>query len=99
MGKPFNGMSLTGYDNMKQKYIAVWVDDMSTGMVMTEGSAENNGKAITFMGKMNCPATGEKDMPIRHVLRIVSPNKHVFEMYDASKGTEAKTMEITYTRK
>lgn len=99
MGKPFNGMSLTGYDNMKQKYTTIWVDDMSTGMVLSEGTAENNDKVLTFMGKMDCPATGEKDMPMKQVIRILSPTKHVFEMHDMSKGGGAKTMEITYTKK
>ena len=41
---------------------------------------------------------GRKDIPIKTVLRLISPNKHVFEMFDGSKGEDAKTMEITYTR-
>ncbi len=92
-------MSLTGYDNQKEKYNTVWVDDMSTAILTSEGTAENGAKVLTFMGKMDCPATGEKDMPIKQVLRIISPNKRVFEMHDVSKGGDNKTMEITYTRK
>lgn len=99
MGKPFKGMSLTGYDNMKQKYKTVWIDDMSTGIVSTEGTADTDSKVLTFTGNMDCPATGEKNMAIKQVLRIINSNKHIFEMYDSSKGTESKTMEITYTRK
>jgi hypothetical protein len=34
---------------------------------------------------------------MKTVLRIVSPDQHVFEMYDGIEGN-AKTMEITYTR-
>jgi len=30
-------------------------------------------------------------------LRVLSPDKHIFEMFDGSKGN-ARTMEITYTR-
>ena len=48
---------------------------------------------------MDCPMTGEKDMPVKQVLRIISPDKHVFEMHDPRKGEKSKTMEITYTRK
>jgi hypothetical protein len=33
---------------------------------------------------------------MKTVLRVISPDKHVLEMYDGSKN--AKTMEITYTR-
>jgi hypothetical protein len=99
MGKPFNGMGLTGYDNQKQKYNTLWVDDMSTAIFTTEGTVADDGKVITFNGKMDCPITGEKDMPVKQVLRIISPDKHVFEMHDPSKGDKSKTMEITYTRK
>ena len=99
MGKPFRGMSLTGYDNTKQKYNSVWVDDMHTSMFTSEGEAEDGGKIITCQGKYDCPITGQKDMVMKQVTRIISQDKHVFEMYDLSKGDNLKTMEITYTRK
>lgn len=99
MGKPFQGMGLTGYDNMKKKYSSFWVDDVSTAMHISEGGAENAGKAITLEGKYDCAITGEKDKPSKQVVRIVSRDKHIYEMYDPSQGVNAKTMEITYTRK
>lgn len=99
MGKPFQGMSLTGYDNQKKKYNSFWVDDMSTAIFTSEGTADDGAKVITFNSKMDCPMTGEKDMPVKQVLRIISPDKHVFEMHDPRKGENSKTMEITYTRK
>lgn len=99
MGKPFRGMSLTGYDNTKQKYNSVWIDDMHTSMFTSEGEAENGDKVITLEGKMDCPLTGQKDIPMKQVFRIISRDKHVFEMHDPSKGDNSKTMEITYTRK
>src|SRR5215510_6178115 len=30
MGKPFQGMGLTGYDNALKKYVGVWIDNMGT---------------------------------------------------------------------
>jgi hypothetical protein len=33
------------------------------------------------------------------VFRVISPDKHTFEMFDGSQGANAKTMEITYTRR
>jgi len=32
------------------------------------------------------------------VFRVLSPDKHTFEMFDVSKGESVRTMEITYTR-
>ena len=34
MQHPFNGNSLTGYDNQKQKYVNLWMDDMSTSVMI-----------------------------------------------------------------
>lgn len=99
MGKPFHGMSLMGYDNMKKKYSTVWVDDMSTTVLTSEGEAAEGGKVFTLEGKCDCPMTGEKDKVMKQVFRIVSDDKHVFEMHEPGKGKNSMTMEITYTRK
>ena len=98
MGKPFTGKSLMGYDNTKQTFNSVWVSDMQTSMFTSEGKGDNGYKVITLEGKSTCAATGRKDIPIKSVFRLISPDKHVFEMFDGSKGENAKTMEITYTR-
>ena len=98
MGKPFQGRSVTGYDNMTQSFNSVWFSDMQTSMFTTQGQGENGNQVITLEGKSSCPATGQTDIPMKVVLRVLGPNKHTFEMFDASRGN-AKTMEITYTRK
>ena len=99
MGKPFHGLSFTGYDNTKQKYNSVWIDDMNTHMFTSEGKGTDGGKVITLEGKYDCPLTGEKDKASKLIYRIVSRDRHVFEMHDPAKGDKSKTMEITYTRK
>ena len=99
MGKPFHGISLTGYDNVRQKYRSVWVDDMSTTMVTSEGDADTAGKVFTFGGDYACARTGEKHKKSTLIHRIISKDKHVFEMHDPAQGNNSKMMEITYTRK
>lgn len=99
MGQPFRGMSLTGYDNVRQKYRSVWIDDMSTTMVTSEGEVDATGKVFTFGGDYACAMTGEKHKPARLVSRVVNKDKHIFEMHDPSRGSDSKVMEITYTRK
>jgi hypothetical protein len=98
MGKPFRGMSLTGYDNVRQKYSSVWVDDMSTSIVTSEGDADAAGKVFTFNGDYACAMTGDKHRKSTLIYRIISKDKHVFEMHDPAQAN-AKMMEITYTRK
>ena len=99
MGRPFNGRSLMGFDNSKQVFNSVWVSDMQTSMFTTEGKGDNGNKTLTLEGTASCPATGRTDIPMKTVFRLLSRDKFVFEMFDGSKGANAKTMEITYTRR
>ncbi len=94
MGRPFTGRTLLGFDNVRQTFNSVWVSDMQTSMVKSEGKGDNGNKVITLEGTMNCPAAGQKDIPMKTVLRVLMPDKHVFEMFNDG----VKTMEITYTR-
>jgi Protein of unknown function (DUF1579) len=95
MGQPFH----TGYDNVREKYRSVWIDDMSTTMVVSEGDADVDGKVITLGGSYACAMTGEKDKATTQIYRILSHDKHVFEMHDPARGENSKVMEITYIRK
>jgi len=97
MGKPFRGRSLMGFDNTKQAFNSVWVDDMHTSMFTSEGKGENGNKVITLEGRSTCAATGRRDIPMKVVIRVINSDKHTFEMFDGSKG-DARTMEIIYTR-
>ena len=67
MGKPFKGMSLTGYDNVRQKYRGVWVDDMSTTIVTSEGDIDPAGKVFTFGGNY-------ADRAGLHIQQELAPN-------------------------
>lgn len=100
MGMPFTGVGFTGYDNFKKKYVGSWMDSMSTSLATMEGTFDTAGKVLTTWGKMDEPMTGEKDKTIKYVLRILSPDKHVFEAYDlVGTKSEFKAFEITYTRR
>jgi hypothetical protein len=94
MGKPFTGHGLLGFNNTKQKFQSVWMDDVNTAMFTSEGKGESGNKVITLEGRADCPATGEKDIPMKEVFRVHSQDEHVLEMYHNGK----KTMEIIYTR-
>jgi hypothetical protein len=98
MGMPFTGRGMTGYDNVTGKYWSIWMDTMSTGMMVSEGTCDAQ-KACTFTGTWNDPV---KKGPVksRMTTRWTSPTTEVFEMYGPGKdGKEMKMMEITYTKK
>jgi hypothetical protein len=98
MGSPFTGQGLRGYDNVTGKYWSIWMDSMSTGMMVSEGTCDAKN-TCTFTGSWNDPIT-KGPHKVRMTCRWTSPTTEVFEMYGPSKdGKEAKMMEITYTKK
>jgi uncharacterized protein DUF1579 len=99
MGTPFTGHGMMGYDNVTGKYWSTWNDSMSTGLMVSEGTCDAQGKTCTFVGHWNDPV---KKAPIkaRMATRWTSPTTQIFEMYGPGKdGKEMKMMEITYTKK
>ena len=99
MGQPFHGLGLIGYDNVKKKFIAVWADEMSTSIIMAEGTADAAGKVITFNGSYPDPMSGQTKQ-YKQVTRITDDSKHVSTWYELGPdGKEFVNMEITYTKK
>jgi hypothetical protein len=98
MGQPYSGIGITGYDNLRKRYVTTWMDSMSTGMFTMEGTASADGKTITLKGQHADPGGGK--MTHRAVWKIVDNNTQTFEMFGARQdGKEMKMMEIAYTRK
>jgi hypothetical protein len=98
MGSAFNGHGMSGYENVTGKYWSTWMDNMSTGLMVSQGTCDAQ-MACTFEGSWNDPV---KKVPVkaRMTTRWTSPTTEVFEMYGPDKkGVEMKMMEITYTRK
>lgn len=97
-GQLFKGMGLTGYDNGKKKYAAVWVDNMGTGMMTAEGDLDASGKVMTFAGEVFDPMIGAVKK-VKSTETMVDDDTWKMEMFDVSPdGGEHKTMEITYHR-
>ena len=93
----FKGMSTDGYDNVKQKFVSSWVDNMGTGIVTFEGTYDPATKTFTYTGEMEM-APGMK-IPVRSVVKAPDKNHRIFEWYENRGGQEMKTLEINYTRK
>ena len=100
MGMPFSGMGVTGYDNVIGKYVSTWIDNMGTGIMKSEGTADASGKVITWIGTMSDPMTG-KPSKSRMITTVADDDHHTFEMYNVPPGAkkEMKTMTIEYVRK
>ena len=94
----FQGMGTEGYDNVKKKFVASWIDNMGTGIEFSEGKYDPATKTFTYSMEME-PVAGMKTK-VREVLKLVDDTHMFLEWYETpSKGKEKKTMEISYTKK
>jgi len=99
MGQPFNGVGYTGYDNLKKKYVATWMDSMGTTMMVTEGTADGGGKVITTTGTIPDAVT-KKIVPIKAVTTLMDADHTSYEVWGSDPaGRVYKTLEIRYVRK
>jgi len=98
MGMPFEGVAITGFDNIKKVYVSTWIDNMGTGIMYSEGKWNEATKSVEFKGTGVDPMSG-KELKIRQVMKIVDDNTETMEMFTTVDGKEFKSMEIKMTRK
>jgi hypothetical protein len=93
----FKGMSIDAYDNVKQKFVSTWLDNMGTGVMMMEGTYDPATQSLTYTGTAEMmPGMTSK---VRQVVKVGDKNQHSMEYYEDRGQGEMKTMEINYTRK
>jgi hypothetical protein len=97
MGNPFTGIGAIGYDNHSKKYVATWMDTMSTGIYFFVGTASPDGKTISMESRFDDPIKGPAKWHL--VTRIVDENTEVAEMRMAYESGAEEKCESTYTRK
>jgi hypothetical protein len=98
MGQPFEGFMIEAYDNAKKGFVSTWIDNMGTGIMISTGKYDEPNQSFIFEGSMVDPLTGG-DVKFKETLKIIDQNKQLMEMFDLSKGSEIKIMEVEYTRK
>lgn len=92
----FKGMGVEGYDNMKQKFVSSWIDNMGTGIQFSDGTYDPATKTLTYTSEIEM-MPGMKT-PVREVIKLTDKDHMMLEWYENHGGQEKKTMEIAYTR-
>jgi hypothetical protein len=87
-----------GYDNFKQKYTLVKMLNMGTAMITALGEMSEDGKAITFTGKIDEPMAGKKDKDAKYVYKFIDDKTMMLEIWDMVPGNPFMTIEYTYTK-
>lgn len=100
MGMPFEGKSITAYDNARKVFQSTWIDNMGTGIMIMEGTWDEATHALTMTGKMVMGEMGDGSMgDFKEVVRMEDADHEIMEMYKVENGKEIKTMEIHSERK
>jgi hypothetical protein len=92
----FKGMSLVGYDNGKKEFVANWIDNMGTGIMILKGTYDASDKTFTYHGEEDS-APGVKTK-VRETIKVLDDDHHLLEWFEDHDGHEVKSMEISYTR-
>jgi len=96
----FEGHGQYGYDAKKGKYVATWIDSMSTHIDMMEGTYDEKTKSLTLNGNSENPVDG-KPMKMRLETKINGDGTRSLSEYVQMDGQKefAKFMEIKYTKR
>jgi hypothetical protein len=97
-GMAFQGLGLTGYDNVAQHFTATWADNMGTSIMLMTGNYDPATKTFTYLGDMDDMMKPGVKVKVRQNVKILSDDSHVMDWYETRGGKEVKTMEIAYTR-
>ena len=97
---PYRGLAIYGFDNITQKFVSTWIDNMSTSFATGEGELSADGKTLTWTYHCNCPLQ-KKPIVLRQVETITGPGTKTLEMFgpEPKSGKEYKMMRIELTKK
>jgi hypothetical protein len=97
---PYQGFGIYGFDNVAQEFVAIWIDNHSTGIMKGTGKLSADGKTLTWTYTHNCPIT-KKPTTMRDVETLTGPNTKTLEMFgtDPKSGKEFKMMKVELTKK
>jgi len=97
-GEPFSGIGFYGFDTIRQKYEAVWMDTGSTGLVYYKGEFDSDNH-LTMRAEVPNPLTGDPTL-LELRITIADNGDHVTEMWGTGMGDVMfKMMELRHTRK
>ena len=97
MGMPFTGVNLQAFDNSTKEFTATWIDNMGTGLSVSNGTYDETSKTINFTGTMIDPMSG-KEVKYRQTIQLLNDNHQVMEMFIYLEGKEFKNMIVELTR-
>ena len=98
MGRPFEGIGHSGFDNVVREYWITWMDTMGTGVAVFRGEWDPDTGSLVFRGETSNPDSGRR-VAMRIVSRRDGDDREISTFFAADPaGTMHKTMEVVYDR-
>jgi hypothetical protein len=88
---------LQAYDNATKEFIAIWIDNLGTGMSVSKGTYDEGTRILNSTGTMIDPMSG-KEVNYRQTVQLIDDNHQVVEMFMLEDGKEFKNMVIELTK-
>ena len=99
-GQPYEGVGVTGYDNLKKQFVNFWFSTHGTMATVATGQASADKTVLTMSGTWDMPEEMGSKMPFRMVTTRKSDKEFTFAIHGSFAGQpEALMMDMTYTRK
>jgi hypothetical protein len=93
---PYHGHGMLGFNNTTKEWEQVWLDDMSTGMMVSHGVMQDG--AVALESTFTCPMNGEP-VHSRIVMKSLSDDERTVEMWTTMSGQpEFQSMSLHYKR-
>lgn len=98
MGEAFKGINIMGYDNAKEQFFSIWLDNSTTGLISSTGTYDMSTKRYHFHAETFDPVSAQK-LELREEAYFDSEGRYISITYTKPEsGSEFKSMEMTYTR-
>jgi hypothetical protein len=99
IAKPFESVTVYGYDTRKKQYFAVGMDTTGSYYIHPFGRYDSASKSLVLEGD-EVDETGGGTFHYKWIVRIDGPDRHVIDVIFEFPGREPiKVMEIVHTRK
>ncbi len=82
MGVQYTGRMTLGYDNYKNKFVAVFIDTLGTSMRTAEGMLDHSKTTLSLWGTMDEWMTNEHDKPILYRYSVIDADHFDLEIHD-----------------
>ena len=99
MGVKYTGRMTVGFDNYKNKFVAVFIDTLGTSMRTAEGMLDRTKTSLSLWGTMDEWMTDEHDKPVLYRYSVLDHDHFDLEIHDLGMApNETKVIAVHFTR-